>query len=151
MAYSKYKDAPPEETIKRNKECFSKVGIDLKHKVSKRMDGIYSSVVFDDKGGWSTAGKGTTEEFCLASGYAEAMEHFCNYCAYDWKKINEESRVYLGFDRYPDETITGIEQLQDIHTYVKQEMEQAYSIEGDSCNDEDLIKTWKDFLNCNSI
>jgi YcaO-like protein with predicted kinase domain len=151
MAYSKYKDAPPEETIKRIKECFSKVGIDLKHKVSKRMDGIYSSVVFDDKGGWSTAGKGTTEEFCLASGYAEAMEHFCNYCAYDWKKINEESRVYLGFDRYPDETITGIEQLQDIHTYVKQEMEQAYSIEGDSCNDEDLIKTWKDFLNCNSI
>lgn len=57
MAYSKYKDAPPEETIKRIKECFSKVGIDLKHKVSKRMDGIYSSVVFDDKDGWSTARK----------------------------------------------------------------------------------------------
>jgi hypothetical protein len=49
MAYSKYKDAPPEETIKRIKECFSKVGIDLKHKVSKRMDGIYSSVVLDGR------------------------------------------------------------------------------------------------------
>lgn len=151
MSYSKYKDAPPEETIENIRKCFSKIGINLKHKVFKRMDGIYASVILDEAGGWATAGKGTNEAFCLASGYAEAMEHFCNYCAYDLSQISQNARKYLDFDRYPDETIIRIDQILDINKLVLDEMKQAYSMEGDSCNDIKLAETWSKFLNSDTV
>lgn len=151
MAYSKYKDAPPDETIERIKKCFSKIGVNLRHTVSKRMEGIYSSVVFDEIGGWATAGKGTSELFCLASGYAEAMEHFCNYCAYDVSKIDKNGRNYLNFNRYPDEIVIDKSQIRNIDERVLNEMKQAYSIEGDICDDSKLADTWSEFLDSDNI
>lgn len=151
LTYSKYKDAPPEQTIERIRECFSSVGVNLKHSVFKRMDGIYSSIVLDELGGWATAGKGTNEAYCLASGYAEAMEHFCNYCAYDLSHLNQETMEYLNFDRYPDEKIIKMSQIMDINKLVLDEMKLAYSMEGDVCDDEKLAKTWSMFLNSDSI
>ena len=151
MTYSKHKDASPKDTIQRIKECFASVGITLKHTVTKRMDHIYSSVVIDPVGGWSTAGKGTTEEYCLASAYAEAMEHFCNYCAYDASKIQQSAKQYLGFDRYPDETTLPIGQIMNIDPQVLREITLAYSQEGDACDDAKLTETWSEFLNTDTI
>lgn len=151
MTYSKHKDASPEDTIQRIKDCFASVGINLEHTVTKRMDHIYSSVVIDPVGGWSTAGKGTTEEYCLASAYAEAMEHFCNYCAYDVAQIRQNARQYLDFDRYPDETTLPISQISSIDPQVLQEIRLAYSQEGDFCNDTKLVETWSEFLNTDTI
>ena len=151
MTYSKHKDASPEDTIHRIKECFASVGITLEHTVTKRMEHIYSSVVIDPVGGWSTAGKGTTEGYCLASAYAEAMEHFCNYCAYDVSQIRQSDKQYLGFNRYPDETVIPISQIQNIDPQVLQEIRLAYSMEGDACDDVKLAKTWEEFLNTDTI
>ena len=151
LTYSKYKDAAPEDTIKRIRDCFSAVGVELRHTVTKRMDNIYSSVVLDPIGGWSTAGKGTTEEYCLASAYAEAMEHFCNYCAYDFTCIEKSARDYLGFDRYPDEKIIPMAKIRDVHPTVLKEITEAYSMEGDCCDEEKLAKTWSLFLNSDTM
>lgn len=151
LTYSKHKDAAPKDTIQRIRECFAAVGIELRHTVTRRMDNIYSSVVLDPIGGWSTAGKGTTEEYCLASAYAEAMEHFCNYCAYDFTCIEKSARDYLGFDRYPDEKIIPMVKIRDIHPTVLKEITEAYSMEGDYCDEEKLAETWSLFLNSDTI
>ena len=95
MNSEKYKDAPPEITIQRIRDCLFNIGINLSYEVKMRMENIYSSVVSETSCGWSTAGKGTTTELCLASGYAEAMEHLCNYCAFDYSKTGHSDQAYL--------------------------------------------------------
>lgn len=151
MTYNKFKDAPPEKTIERIKESFSKIGIHLKHRVYKRMDGIYSCIVMDEVGGWATAGKGTDELYCLASGYAEAMEHFCNYCAYDLSSISQDVHKYLNFFRYPDEKMVAMNQLEAIDEMVLKEMKLAYTMEEDLYSEEKLIDTWSEFLKTDKI
>ena len=45
MNSEKYKDAPPEITIQRIRDCLFNIGINLSYEVKMRMENIYSSVV----------------------------------------------------------------------------------------------------------
>ena len=146
MNSEKYKDASPEITIQRIQDCFEKVGIRLSHEVRKRMEHIYSSIVKETSCGWSTAGKGTTTELCLASGYAEAMEHLCNYCAFDYSKTGAGDREYLGFQRFPDEELLDINSLGEINPVVLEELKEAFELEGESSGLDRLSMTWSSLL-----
>lgn len=146
MAYSKYKDLPPEVTIQKIKECFKTIGINLEERIIKRLDGIYSCTIIDNQNGWTAAGKGTTPEFCLASGYAEAMEHFCNYCAYDTALLYPDSKNFLGFQRYPDEKMVDMNMLSSINPMVLTDIKTAFELEGDTYINDLASAAWKEFL-----
>lgn len=146
MSYCKYKDAPPEVTINKIKECFRSIGIELEERVVMRMEGIFSSTILDRNTGWAAAGKGTNELYCLASGYAEAMEHFCNYCAYDLSILDEDAQKYLGFYRYPDERRIAITNFDKINSGLRGDIEAAFTLEGDSFSEEKAIEAWSSFL-----
>ena len=151
MNSEKYKDAPPEITIQRIRDCLFNIGINLSYEVKMRMENIYSSVVSETSCGWSTAGKGTTTELCLASGYAEAMEHLCNYCAFDYSKTGHGDRAYLGFRRFPDEVLLDINSLGEINPIVLEELKEAFELEGERCSLKRLIMAWSSFLKQDQI
>lgn len=151
MAYSKYKDEFPEVTIQTIKNCFKSIGIELEERVIKKMNGIYSCTIIDNKNGWTAAGKGTTEKYCLASGYAEAMEHFCNYCAYDTTLLPIEVVKYHGFYRYPDEIIHDINNLNKVNQLVYNDIKEAFELENDIFTLDQAVIAWKEFLNSNKI
>ena len=69
MSYSKHKDAPPEQSVAMAKIIFDNLGIKPDIEVTERLRGVFSSTLTDRAGSWVTCGKGTTEEYCLASAY----------------------------------------------------------------------------------
>ncbi len=79
---SRGKDANPLETLNKIKTILSDIGIQVSHSfVETSIENCFSSRVFLEgqlKNFIGTNGKGTTKEFCLASGYAELMERIQN-------------------------------------------------------------------------
>ena len=148
MAYSKFKDDSPEQTIRKIKNIYlNKLGLSMDLKVSKRLDGIYSATLTDSKAMWNTCGKGTSDLYCAASAYGESVEHLCNFFAYEIANLSEEANTAYGFEKYPDE----IERdLGDICTEIPDmlfDLRQAYSlVEKKEISDGELIKLWKKFL-----
>lgn len=111
MGYCKYKDALPEVTIEKAKEIFKILGISYDLKLTKKAEGIYSAVLYEPNGKWITCGKGTTEKYCEASAWGEAVEHLCNYTAYNMMNLSKEAKEFGGFDHYPDEIVMDIDKL----------------------------------------
>lgn len=146
MCYSKHKDLPPEETLKRINDILLPIGIDLNHIVHKRMDGIYSSLVYDSYNWWSTAGKGTTIEYCLASGYAEAVEHLCSYCAYNYNEVNNTAKAFGGFKRYPDEIPCSIREAITLNKAVYNDIINSFENDGSVFSLEKCEECWSKVL-----
>lgn len=143
----KYKDALPEETVKRLEQIFQSLNISLGIILKKRLDKVYSSIIYDASNWWSTGGKGTTEDYCLASGYAEAIEHLCNYCGYQYRLVNEEARLFGGFLRYPDEMRVPILDAIHMNEAVFEDIRKSYSDDGTSFSDEQCAQGWAELLN----
>ena len=146
MSYSKYKDCLPEETLQRIKYILTSVGIRMDHILNKRLDGIYSSIVYDRTNWWSTGGKGTTELYCLASGYAESLEHLCNYCAYNYKLANNEAQKYGGFRRYTDEYLLPIGEAMLSNELFFNEIKQSFISDNSKFDFNDCEKGWAKLL-----
>lgn len=142
MSYSKYKDCLPEDTISKINTVLQSVGIVLNSLLYKRLDGIYSSIVYDKKNWWSTSGKGTTEHYCLASGYAEALEHLCNYCAYNYRDANDEAQTFGNFRRYSDEKLMNIAEAIKINDTIFSDLKESFSNDGSAFNLRDCEKCW---------
>ena len=146
MSYSKYKDSLPEETLNQIKSILSTINISMNHILKKRFDGIYSAIVYDANNRWSTGGKGTTEEYCLASGYAEAIEHLCNYCAYDYRSANSKSQEFGGFLRYPDEMRVSVYNAITINNAIFEDIKQSFVNDGSMFSVESCEQCWKELL-----
>lgn len=146
MEYSKYKDSLPENTILKLKEIFRSIGIPLKSILNKRLEGIYSAIVYDAENWWSTGGKGTTEYYCLASGYAEAIEHFCNYCAYNYRAVNDKASGFGGFERYPDEKRVTIKEAILQNQAILSDIQSSYTHDGTILNQEKCENSWSTLL-----
>ena len=67
VAYNKFKDALPEDTIMRIRSIYRKLGVSLKCNTEEKVRGIFSATVTDTVNGWNTCGKGTTAAYCQAS------------------------------------------------------------------------------------
>lgn len=78
----KYKECPPEDTIAKIKSILA--SNNLKVKITKTNNGVFYSCRVDicnsrlKKLGFGTNGKGMSESYSLASGYAELMERIQN-------------------------------------------------------------------------
>lgn len=128
MSYNKYKDAPPENSIQLAHSIFRILGIDPEIEVSKRVDGIFSAVLTDKAAQWITCGKGTSEAFCVASACGEAIEHLCNYTAYDMSRVSAQANEMFGFSQYPDEVSVSISEILSVFPQIYADLQQSYGL-----------------------
>lgn len=119
----------------------------MQYTIEKHVEGVYSAYLYDMDGQWNTAGKGTTEAFCLASAYGESMEHLCNHFAFDISKTSECAKEHKGFLRYYDEALLPIEAIEDISPAVYRDMQTCCGA-GDVKKDE-ITELWKKILRSN--
>ena len=109
--YSKHKDDIPYNTVNRIKDALGKIELFMEADVKKHMDGIFSIDLSHKLGMWNVAGKGTTEDYCMASAYGEAIEHLCNHYAFNINELDKEIHKKYGFMRYPDEMLRSISEV----------------------------------------
>ena len=128
MSYSKCKDAPPEKTIAIAEEALRSIGVYPQIEIVKRIDGVYSAVLKDETSKWITCGKGTSEEYCIASAYGEAIEHLCNYTAYDMNRLSEKAEKSLDFSLYPDEVYVKISDVLRMLPQLYSDLQKSYSL-----------------------
>lgn len=111
---NKYKDRTPEETITIIQNFFNRNKLTVKLVENRKTEiGTYSChlVLYKDHLEiLASNGKGMTEIFSLASGYAELYERFCNKITqftnyYTFKKLKDEISKVTGFIFAPDEKI----------------------------------------------
>ena len=100
MAYNKYKDEVPSKTIENIKNIYNDLQIEYRITTASNVSGIYSAVFKDLHANWCTCGKGTNDEFCIASAMGESIEHLCNRFAYDMTSISAEAENIIDIATY---------------------------------------------------
>lgn len=139
MGYSKFKDELPKVSVENAKKVFKKLGISYNIQTIKKAEGVYSSVLFEPQGRWITCGKGTTEEYCEASAWGEAIEHLCNYTAYNMMNLSQEAKEYGGFDHYPDEILMDIDQLPQEVPELFEDVRKSYILANGYCVSDKIL------------
>ena len=97
--YQKYKESDPRDTIRRIRDALASVGVHMDPAFMRPVDGIVSVRLTDREHGFETYGKGTDEDWALASAYGEAAERFQNRMAYEIP----EPGPWAPFREWPDE------------------------------------------------
>lgn len=112
-AATKFKERSPEETVAILRDFFIKKGFETEcFSESSDVGTFYCKVnlYFDGRLVLDTNGKGLTEVYSMASGYAELYERFCNqinwiYSPYWCVEIMEKSKEEFGYFFDPDEHV----------------------------------------------
>lgn len=115
-----YKERSPQETVELIKKFFNDNGYTLKQTESRQSEAgtwyCHVDVYKDDVLFRGAHGKGMTEEYALASGYAELYERFCNKIFYlanpCWAKtLIEKNKANNGYYFSPKEHILTYDEL----------------------------------------
>lgn len=147
--YSKHKDSLPSDTVNEIKKIYESIDLNMEYDMEMHIEGAYSAHIYDVKGRWATAGKGTTQEYCLASAYGESIEHICNHFAFDISTVNKDAKQYLDFYRYPDEQLLFIKDVATISPLVYKDMINAYQlIDNKPENLEVITHIWEEIFDC---
>lgn len=102
--FNRYKDITPEETIARNKKALEDIGIEIKEDFVQNTKDIWTGRIDFPNIDFGTNGKGTSELFCKASAYGEALERIQNGIAsVSWDRTTEEAWNAEGFNFFIDE------------------------------------------------
>lgn len=109
----KYKDEIPISTINKIRGILGEIGILTSETNWKNSaDGFYSVRVSVENTNLGTNGKGTTQEYALASAYGEFMERLQNGAFFKLATdISQEALEYKGFYYAPDEKSIKIEEF----------------------------------------
>lgn len=99
--WEKYKEADPRETVERIRNALAGVGVRMEPVYMHPVGNVVSVLLRDPEHGFETYGKGTSEEWALASAYGEAAERFQNRMAYPIPE--PEDGVDPLFHEWPDE------------------------------------------------
>lgn len=123
---NKFKDRQPTDTIKIIQDFFIDLGLTVKVEdmIHSEAD-TYSCAVRlykNDQSLLTTCGKGMTEAFCLASGYAELFERFNNKCevvrhTFFMDKRQELTYKQFGYHIHPDEKILSYQEIMKFPMY----------------------------------
>jgi len=146
MAYNKYKDEIPSKTIENIKNIYNDLQIEYRITTASKVSGIYSAVFKDLHANWCTCGKGTNDEFCIASAMGESIEHLCNRFAYDMTSISAEAEKHLNFTIYPDEKIYPVEKIKDLCPFVLEDLKDAYISSLSSIPDDTIFDFLRNFF-----
>lgn len=105
----KFKDAAPDDTIRKIRNIISDLGLLVTEKWFESVNGIYSVLLQSVSTRFTTNGKGTSQQYALASGYGEFIERLQNGALYMYKlKMSREDAFYDGFVYAPDEVICSV-------------------------------------------
>lgn len=126
--YSKHKDATPEQTIEKIQGILQELELQPEVRLLQNTDHIYSSSLIDREHGWSVNGKGTSEAYCMASAYGEAMERLQAYFIYD-NLNNQSAEKGDAFRLYPDEKLTDIRSCKADYPVIYEELRRSYAME----------------------
>lgn len=108
----KLKDAAPDDTIRKIRNIISDLGLLVTEKWFESVNGIYSVLLQSVSTRFTTNGKGTSQQYALASGYGEFMERLQNGALYMYKlKMSREDAFYGGFVYAPDEVICSVDDV----------------------------------------
>ena len=114
-----YKSIGAEDTVQKIKETLDNIGIHS-WPVNKLnpYNGVNSLSIYVDELGTTSHGKGSSEAYALASGYAEFMERIQNdtqkFLGVGNIKSLEEVEKKFGFMFYPDEKSITKEEFEDV-------------------------------------
>ena len=139
--YSRHKDASPQDTIRRIRGILQELNLDPDVKLLQNTGGLCSAILEDREHGWQVNGKGTTEEYCLASAYGEAMERLQAYYFYDRLEEGEpetEDRFLLS----PDERLMETRHYRQAFPAIAKALTEVYALDqgvsADSVSEKDL-------------
>ena len=99
--WPKYKDAAPDETIKRISQALNEVGVHMEATFLEPVANVVSVLLADPEHGFETYGKGTSRKWALASAYGEAAERFQNRMLYESPAYAPDDKA--PFYEWPDE------------------------------------------------
>lgn len=132
--FNKYKDCSPEDTIEKAKKIIADLGIEIEETFINLDYDTYSVRILgfiNGKPFHRTYGKGTTKEFCLASGYMEFLERLqCVIPAIEEIRTGRFNVTYP-FKFYPGEVLISYEE------YMAQNNDISKSINGNVVYEKD--------------
>lgn len=122
---TKYKDRTPQETVQIVKSFFENRNYEIKELLNFKTEAltwtcrieIYKNGIYI----LGANGKGMSEEYSLASGYAELYERFANNCNYlrninFMRKYCELSYKDKGYYMHPDEKILSYDEVMSVNS-----------------------------------
>ena len=120
--YSKHKDRDPLDTVDGIVEMLEQAGLDTEMRwTSHPFEGLCSNRVTIAGTNIGTNGKGTSEQYCLASGYAEFMERLQNNILGSTALPGAEIFRRRGFLAAPDERYATPAEIEARHDPILQE------------------------------
>ena len=141
----KHKDAPPQQTIERIREILKSVGTEPTLRLLKNTDNIYSASLYDTACGWRVNGKGTSEAYCIASAYGEAMERLQAYFIYERSDKNDTAAAD-DFLMYPDEQKCETARVKQDYPFIYEDLRTMFAMECGCRTDEVSEKELDEFL-----
>lgn len=142
-AFNRYKDISPEETIKRNRSILETLGLIVEEHFTQQTDNIWSGWLYMPTVDWCVNGKGSTELYCKASAYGEALERLENFAPITSKMeyvLESKDFPYL---LYKDEKSISIEEVRDNLPNVWKDLYDAYKLDNTNGSEEDLLSFLK--------
>ena len=137
--WPKYKDAAPDETIKRISQALNEVGVHMEATFLEPVANVVSVLLADREHGFETYGKGTSREWALASAYGEAAERFQNRMLYESPAYAPDDRA--PFYEWPDEErVTLHKALQS--PFIAEDFSRHFT--DDSCSAEEFLRNFYD-------
>ena len=120
--YSKHKDRDPQGTVDGIVAMLEQAGLDTEMRwTSHPFEGLCSNRVTIAETNIGTNGKGTSEQYCLASGYAEFMERLQNNILGSTALSGAEIFERRGFLAAPDERYATPAEIEARHDPVLEE------------------------------
>ncbi len=117
--YSKHKERDPKDTVAVIRDILERAGVGTELRWCKRdCEGLYSNYVSIPGTMLTVSGKGTTEDYACASGYAELIERIQNGILALYPPDGPETYAANGFLSAPDERYSPAESIVARHCSV---------------------------------
>ena len=122
MNYNRYKDRDPIDTIECVKKFLNKFSLECEEIIEfSPVTNIYSCHIRIHSLNFFSNGKGTTREYCLASGYGELLERLLNFYFFSYSNKNVQYTMH-------DTTKFNIELLDSLPECIINDMKTTFFI-----------------------
>lgn len=145
--YNRYKDVTASETIDKAYNIFDSLGLKYTVRLNKNLVyGVYSSDIFFNDINYVSHGKGTTEEYSLASACGEALDRLLNYFN-SWNynpHINRNEESKKDFSYFYDESDFSFDDLETLPTcFIDDLKNYCKNFDDKELSNEDIINLYK--------
>lgn len=124
MEYSRYKDREPKDTIQVAKNILKSLNLEcVESVIHNPLKNVYSSRLDIPSLNFCVSGKGTTEEYCMASAYGEMMEKLLNvYFPSNFFYVSK----YHYFSSFYDEVYFSLKNIGELPKDILRDMQTSF-------------------------